>query len=196
MGCPDEGKFDVMSVFSGLQVNYARWRESHLKYERDSAQFVLSLAAGLLKHIDAPATYEVRDDCGAMTKRYVEPIKVIVDQNGHMQCHSPASPVDVLTRSDKDGYWVSGIRLVIDQAANVFPKDEFNFMIQFILRERSGEAEVAGQTFKFQTGDPNALVPIYAAIVDSIEKALAQPPWGKFPSKQYIGFKFPAENDD
>ena len=183
-----------MSIFSELQKRFAKWRENHLKYQRDSTQFVFSLAAGLSKHIDAPSSYQITSDSGVITERYVQPINVTLDENGLMQCHSPTSPADVLTRSAKDGYWTSGIRLIVDQAANVHPKHEFNFMNHFIIRDQSGEVEMAGETFKFQTDDPDTLIPIYVAIVESMEKSLAQLPWETFPLKHYIGFKFPAEN--
>jgi hypothetical protein len=183
----------LVTTFTDLQRRYKDWCERQRQYEQDAVQLVYTLAAGVLSYIDAPKTFDVKDVSGTKTKPYAEPIKVAIDENGKINYYAPVGPMDVLTRSKKDGYWISGIKLLLDQATNAFPKGAFNFQIHFILREKDGEVQIVGKTFNIRRDDPESLVPIYIAMVSYLEKVLTQPPWEKLPStKNNIGFELPA----
>lgn len=182
-----------MTTFTDLQKSYKDWRERQRNYEQDAVQLVYSLAAGLLSHIGAPTSFAVERDRGTARRPYAEPIKVVIDENGQMHFCSPDNPMDVLTRSDKDGYWISGVKLLLDEATNVFPKGAFNFQVHFVLREKVGEVQIVGKTLNIRRDDPESLVPVYTAIVNHLEKVLAQPPWEKLPRVTgNIGFELPA----
>ncbi len=186
-----------MSTFDDLRSLYTTWTELGLQHERDAAQLVWNLAKGFAKQIEAPDTYpELPSDKAkpyiepwyVKANRYIQPRKAVQDETGEIQFHVPEHPMEVVTRDM--GFWISGIMLVLDRAANQYPKTHFQFFLKFSLKDRQCELSIerdAGQKFTFDIDHLDEAKPVYEYMVQMLQKLLSMPPWSTL-EKSPIGF--------
>jgi hypothetical protein len=94
------------------------------------------------EHVGAPEHYL---DIDRQTKKaYVEPRKIPRESSSEEKS-VPEYGLDLVTRED-DGFFVFGVRFVLDRATNAFPKSPFVYVVRFRLLEDNCEMEVAGET--------------------------------------------------
>jgi hypothetical protein len=182
-----------MSRFTDLRSQYIKWTDQHWEYRTNAAEFVRSLTKGFAAYIEAPDTY--KEIGSGSVKRYVEPIKAVRDESGEYQFSVPENALDVVTR-DEEGFWTSGITLVLDRGADAFPKAGFQFFLRFLLKGRQCELNIDWKTSrKFSTNldNPAELEPIYECMVQTIREILSTPPWSTL-DKPRIGFALPTSD--
>jgi hypothetical protein len=181
-----------MTAYDELRDLYKAWRDRYTQYELVSAQLVWSLASGFAKHIGAPESYP---DLGTRhPKWYVYPQKVIRDENGEIHYEEPKTRMDAITRDDT-GYWTSSIAVVLEQAANAYPKMSFCFFLRFIIRDRQCEIyldEINHLRLDLSIDDTNNYGQVYASMRDMLKKMLSMQPWSTG-EKSPIGFVPPVK---
>jgi hypothetical protein len=142
-----------MSPFEEIQQVCKKWSEDGHNYLIQSAQFAQRFANGFREYIGAPEHYLDLDR--QTTKEYVEPRKIIRNSAGEEEAVLPKHGTDVLTRQD-DGFFLFGVRFVVDSATNAFPKQSLVYVVRFRLVEAICEMKVAGESFSFEARDNSA----------------------------------------
>ncbi len=173
-----------MSAFEEIQQLYEKWSKDGHDYLVLSAQFALRFANGFREHIGAPQHYLELDR--QTTKEYVELRKIIRNSAGEEEAVEPRHGTDVLTRQD-DGFFLFGVRFVVDSAINAFPKQWLIYLVRFRVVEDLCEMKVAGESFSFGARDNSARAPVYDHMVAVLKKELERKPWDGV-QKQTIGF--------
>ncbi len=179
-----------MAIFDDLRAQYSVWDERHKQYRFASMQFVFKLASEFTSYIGAPITYlDFRDKS---TKRYIEPLQAVRDDEGNIHYKEAMTPIDAITH-DKDGYWISGIKLVLDHGDKTYPKSSFHIPIRFMLRENQCELKIGTDNdgrFEFDLSDPNNFKPAFDYMVLLLNGVLELKPWSTI-GKSPIGFTMP-----
>jgi hypothetical protein len=87
------------------------------------------------------------------------------------------------------GFFLFGVRFVLDRATNAFPKSPFVYVVRFRLLEDNCEMEVAGETFRFNPIDSTARAPVYDHMIGVLRNALERKPWD-VEKQNTMGFGF------
>ena len=180
-----------MTIFEDLRKDYQIARETSLEYQRSSALFAQRLARRFQIYIGAPDNYRTmkQDD----TRWYVQPMRTTLRGHNDFVSETPEGLHDLLTK-DEDGYWLVGLRLTLDIAANAFPKDNFVFLLKFTIR--GGECEMSvgfgKDARKFQADDDEGIKPIFDNMISQLKELFARKPWD-MPKKNTIGFTAQSE---
>lgn len=179
-----------MPDFEELRLLYTAWNGKLFQYHIDANQLVVRLAAHFREHIAAPKTFVKPDGSEGL---YVEPMKVRRGHDGYFQFEEAGGSIlDIASRED-DGWWIAGIKIILDQGENAYPKRPFCFFLTFFLRDREGELyfeDTKKDRFKFVIDDIASLDPLCEGMVSILQKTLATPPWGVW-EKGPIGFAHP-----
>jgi hypothetical protein len=173
-----------MSTFEEIQQLCKKWSEDEHNYLIQSTQFALRFANGFREYIGAPEHY--LDFDMQTTKEYVELRKIIRNSAGEEEAVMPKHGTDALTRQD-DGFFLFGVRFVVDSATNAFPKQSLVYVVRFRVVEAMCEMKVAGESFSFGVRDNSARAPVYDHMVAALKKELERNPWDGV-QKQTIGF--------
>jgi hypothetical protein len=178
-----------MSLFDDLRANYVQWHQGHCDYESASMQFAMAFINGFKDHIGAPDHYLDAENREPVW--YVQPLHVEESADGEYSYQTPNSHMDLLYR-DEAGWWVVGLKLVLDRAVNSFPKSEFTYVFRFVLRDTICDMTVGfdRKEFSFPANDAQARKPVYDYMVKILKQMLALKPWD-VPKKETIGFMVP-----
>jgi len=79
------------------------------------------LAGRLQKYIDAPAHFTDMND---EQISYIETVGVRQQQDGSYKSIENAGYMELIN-SDENGYWLTGLRFILDVAPKAFPKGRF-----------------------------------------------------------------------
>jgi hypothetical protein len=185
-----------MTIFDDLRRLYIAWSDRRRRYFNDSWQFVYHFAAGFGNYIGAPATYNEMSSGNnpnrIPTRWYVEPLQAIKDDGGEVHLKDAESHMDVV-KWDGDGYWISGIRVMIDTAESAHPKEGFTFLVRFTLRTGQSELQIGDEAdgkFEIDAEKPDSFKPAYEYMVTLLQTLLDSPPWN-ISEKTQIGFRPP-----
>jgi hypothetical protein len=179
-----------MTLFSDLQAAYTKWQQARSDYRTLSLNFLRQFAEAFRKHIGAPEHYNVPEDDAR--KPYVELLMVSEDEEGHYRFSGSRSPFDLLSQ-EPDGFWLTGIGLVVDRSANVFPKAEFYYPIRFVLRGSNSEMIFpGGERFVFSTNAVDDQKQVFDYMLGIVKDILGTPPW-ETTARRSIGFVPPVE---
>lgn len=164
-----------MSTFDELREACATWNERYRQYELESAQFAWNFAEGFRNYIGAPASYV---DFDRTSKWYIELLKTSQNQDGVFSFDQPKFRTDAVGR-DKDGYWITGLRVTIDQSENTYPKMYFVVLLRFAIREKTCEMKVGfeSKSFTLDVAKSNEAVPAFDYMIGLIQSIFATPPW-------------------
>jgi hypothetical protein len=184
-----------MSTFDDLRKLFIEWDNRYKENNSNSWRFIYGLAGGFSKFIGAPNSYK---EIGSNEmQHYVQPLQAVKDEEGNITYESPQYTSDVITRGD-DGYWLSGIRLVMDRSERSFPKSDFTFAVQFILRDQECELMLGDRAeghFKFNLDDPTP-DSVYEYMVSLLQEVFtSKPDTFKKPMIGFVVPSFPPENE-
>lgn len=175
-----------MTLFTDLQAAYATWQQARNDYRLNSLRFIQRFAEAFRKHIGAPEHYTA-DDQAKSRKPYVEVLAVSEDEEGNYNFTSSRSPFELLSQQP-DGFWQTGIGLVVDRNANTFPKAQFTYLISFVLR--GGDCEMIypdRRLFTFPSNKLDDQRPIFDYMLSLLDEILSTQPW-ETTEKRPIGF--------
>jgi hypothetical protein len=175
-----------MTLFSDLQTAYATWQEARNDYRMNSFRFIRRFAEAFGKYIGAPAHFTA-DDESKSQKPYVEVLAVSEDEEGNYSFNSSNSPFELLSQQP-DGFWQTGIGLVVDRNASTFPKAQFTYLIQFVLRGTDCEMIFPhDRRFSFPVNNLDDQKSIFDYMLGLVEHTLGMQPW-ETSEKRPIGF--------
>ena len=179
-----------MTIFDRLREACTAWDKRYRDYKMKSTEFAWSFAEKFRQYISAPASYV---DFDRTVKWYVQPLKVVQNEVGEYSFDQPKSRGEALDR-DKDGYWVTAIRITVDRDQNSFHKMYFVVLLQFAIRENTCEMDVGFQPkhFTFDITNSDAANVVYDYVLGLIH-SFATPPW-EVNQKSPIGFMPPQAN--
>lgn len=175
-----------MTLFSDLQAAYAAWDQAHHDYLLNSVGFIHQFAAAFRKHIGAPEHYTAIDQAKSR-KPYVQVLAVTEDEEGNYKFTPSRSPFELLSQQP-DGFWQTGIGLVLDRNTNTFPKTEFTYRIKFVLRGADCEMIFPDDhRFTFPVNNLDDQKPIFEYMLGLVEHTLGMQPW-ETREKRPMGF--------
>jgi hypothetical protein len=176
---------EKMSIFEDLRSEYKTARETSLDYYRRCEMFARHLSIKLTKYLGAP---EYFTDQKGETTPYVETVGVEEQEDGSYKSTDRAGYMELI-HPDESGYWLTGLKVILDVAPNTWPKSGFLFLIRFIIKDNKCELYVADskEAITFDIGDPNGLNAPFDIIVRSFKLAFTRKPWEQ-KKKTSIGF--------
>ncbi|MFZ0946215.1 MAG: hypothetical protein WB930_09265 [Syntrophobacteraceae bacterium] len=183
-----------MTIYDELLGLCITSQDRLIKYKTESIGLIQQFARRMSEYIGAPNTYV---DYDKLEKPYVKALNATRNDDGSITFGEPKSILTSVTE-DEDGYWISGIKIVIGRA-NILPKPYFIFPVRFILRERQCELEIgnrSGENFIFDLDEfnsssgviPTGVQAAYDYMIEHLRKVLALSPWSVIREKAPIGF--------
>jgi hypothetical protein len=165
-----------MTIFGDLQAAYGAWQQARNNYRMNSFHFMRHFADAFRKYVGAPEQYIIDQEQGDQ-KPYVDLLEVSEDEEGNFSFAASRSPVDALSRCS-DGFWQTGIGLVVDRNINSYPKAEFYFPIKFVLRGTECEMIfLPDNKFTFSADAVESQTAVFDYIVGVLEELLSTKPW-------------------
>lgn len=173
-----------MTIYDDLRPLYKDWSDVGSEYWFGSSRFAQRFAMGLREYLGAPEWF---DEDGEK-RPYVEACKVTEDENGEPHFES-ANFHDVMSEgSDRSSSLSFGIKVVLERAANTFPKGSFGFSIGMVPRGNSTcVLRISGQEFSIDMSSDQTRTPVYEYLLKVIREFLATKPWDAN-TKRPIGF--------
>jgi hypothetical protein len=186
----DNGRFQ-MTKFDELRTQYKEWQDASFRYHMDCRRFTVALAKGFSNYLTAPETYrtvESREE-----KPYISPMETKIDEDtGDIRWVAPpSSNLSPDLYRDEDGYFWSGVAVVLDAQDNSEPKTRFMYQFRFIL-DSAQRAEILplhdeGKQFSVELNDLQSALPLYNDIEQTLRAILKRKPW-EMPEKRSMGF--------
>jgi hypothetical protein len=173
-----------MTIYDDLRPLYKEWSETGSEYWLGSARYAQQFAMGLREYLGAPEWFN--ED--GKKRPYIEVCKVKEDENGEPH-FEPANFHDVMSASSDGSPSLSfGITVVLERAANTFPKGSFGFSM--LLTPRGSNTcvlRISGQEFDIDMSNDQTRTPAYDHMLTVIREFLATKPWDAN-RKRPIGF--------
>lgn len=171
-----------MTIYDGLRQDYEQWSTTNREYWFGSARYAVRFASGFREYLGAP---EFFDDNGKK-QAYVEVRKVTEDENGEPHFES-ANFHEVLSVDDERSSLAFGIVVMLEIAANTFPKGSFAFSIGMVPRGNLCTLRISGEEFNVDMSGDKSRLPAYEHMAKVVRDFLALKPWDA-QRKQPIGF--------
>jgi hypothetical protein len=175
----------TMPIFDDLRSEYKTGREATIHYYRRCEIFARTLSTKLQQYVGAPKDFT---DFKGRTSSYIDTVGVEQLNDGTYQSVENAG-YGKLIQPDENGYWLTGLKVVLDVAPNTWPKEGFLFLVRFVIREDECEMYIAEskQATRFKLDDPNGPNAAFDLIVEMLKNAFARKPWDQT-KKTSIGF--------
>lgn len=174
-----------MPIFDDLRSEYNTARETSLNYYRLCEMYARNLSTQLRSYIGAP---EYFTDMNGEQVPYVDTVGVEREEDGSYKSIEDAGYMKLI-HPDENGYWLTGLRFILDVAPGAFPKGRFLFLVRFIIRDNECEMYIADskQPITFTTDDPKGPRAAFDLILKILNDAFARKPWEQA-KKTAIGF--------
>ena len=152
------------------------------------------LAEGFAKCIGAPENYPDLEH--GSPKWYVYPEQALQGNEGDITYSNPETRMDVITRDDT-GCWISSIVIVLEPAANAYPKAPFRYFVRFALRDRQCELhldEAGSQRIDFNIDVLLIHDRVYETMLGMLRRILEMQPWSA--ERSSMSFALPPRTSD
>jgi hypothetical protein len=175
-----------VSTFDDLRSEYKTARETNLNYYHRCEIFARNLSTKLKNYIGAPEHFA--EHRSGQEIPYVDTVGVEQQDDGTYKSIDDAGYMKLI-HPDENGYWLTGLKLILDVAPNTWPKSGFLFLVRFIIRDNECEMYIADskQATTFRVDDPAGPNAAFDLIAKMLKDAFARQPWDQA-KKATMGF--------